>query len=177
MSYSCANCGAVERVFSLYHMSILKPVPKEPGIYALFDGIKGNKCVYVGKSGQLKTRVRDHLVLQISTVTSGTAGASMNVENLTKLKWWTRDEFSNEAFLDAFETLAFEYLDPQLRSRGGRLKSGETYLNDPNFKKMAEDILKEPSGEVELLSHARLYQKIQEIEQRLENLESTTKEE
>ena len=41
---------------------------------------------------------------------------------------------------------------------------------------MVEHILKEPSGEVELLSHARLYQKIQEIEQRLENLESTTKE-
>ena len=59
----------------------------------------------------------------------------MNVENLTKLKWWTRDEFSNVAFLDAFETLAFEYLDPQLRSRGGRLKVVKPILTTRTSKK------------------------------------------
>ena len=107
----------------MYHSSILSPIPNEPGIYALYDGINGNKCVYVGKSGKLKTRVRDHLVLQISTVASGTAGASLNIENLTKLRWWTHSNFSDESFLDAFETIAFSKLNPQLRSRGGRLTS------------------------------------------------------
>jgi len=158
---------------SMYHSSILKPVPNDPGIYALYDGINGNKCVYVGKSGQLKTRVRDHLILQISTVASGTAGASLNIENLTKLRWWTHPNFTDDSYLDAFETLAFTYLDPQLRSRGGRLKSGSSYLNNPDFKEMVNDILKKPSGEVELLSYGKLYKKIEEIELRLSRLENS----
>ena len=158
---------------SMYHSSILNPVPNDPGIYALYDGINGNKCVYVGKSGKLKTRVRDHLILQISTVASGTAGASLNIENLTKLKWWTHPNFTDDSYLDAFETLAFTYLDPQLRSRGGRLKSGSSYLDNPHFKELVNDILKKPSGEVELLSYGKLYKKIEEIELRLSRLENS----
>ena len=156
----------------MYNIIILSPLQNDPVIYALDDGINGNKCVYVGKSGKLKTRVRDHLILQISTVASGTAGASLNVEHLTKLRWWTHPNFTDDSYLDAFETLAFTYLDPQLRSRGGRLKSGSSYLKDPNFKEMVQNILKEPSGEVELLSYGKLYQKIQEIELRLLRLEN-----
>ena len=156
----------------MYHSSILSPVPNEPGIYALYDGINGNKCVYVGKSGKLKTRVRDHLVLQISTVASGTAGASLNIENLTKLRWWTHSNFFDEAFLDAFETIAFSILNPQLRSRGGRLTSGSTYTEDPSFNDLVQNVLNEPSGVVELLSYGKLYQKIQELEERISQLEN-----
>ena len=156
----------------MYHSSILSPIPNEPGIYALYDGINGNKCVYVGKSGKLKTRVRDHLVLQISTVASGTAGASLNIENLTKLRWWTHSNFFDEAFLDAFETIAFSILNPQLRSRGGRLTSGSTYSEDPSFSDLVQNVLNEQSGVVELLSYGKLYQKIQELEERISQLEN-----
>ena len=157
----------------MYHSSNFKTIPNEPGIYALYDGINGNTCVYVGKSGKLKTRIRDHLILKISTVTSGTSGASINVENLSKLRWWTNPNFSEDGYLDAFETLAFGYLDPQLRSRGGRLKSGQSYLEDSAFNEMVKESLKKPSGEIELLSFGKLYQKIQDLENRISRLENS----
>ena len=161
------------RGVKMYHSSNFKSVPNEPGIYALYDGINGNTCVYVGKSGKLKTRIRDHLILKISTVTSGTSGASINVENLSKLRWWTNSNFSNKSYLDAFETLAFTYLDPQLRSRGGRLKSGKSYVDDSTFNEMVKESLNKPTGEIELLSFGKLYQKIQDLENRLSRLEES----
>ena len=156
----------------MYHSSTFKTVPDKPGIYALYDGFRGNKCVYVGKSGKLKTRIRDHLILRISTVTSGTSGASINVENLTRLKWWTNDCFEDADYLDAAETLAFKFLNPVLSSRGGRLKSGKKFLKDSEFVDEVSGILENPGGEIELLSYSKLYEKVIDMEERLSALEN-----
>ena len=59
-----------------------------------------------------------HLVDRNSSVTTGVAGASINIENLTMVRWWTNEEFSDKIFLDAAEAYFFDQLEPMLRSRG-----------------------------------------------------------
>jgi len=156
----------------MYDTRSFSKVPEKSGIYALYDGFLGNKCVYVGKSGNIKNRIRDHLILRISTVTAGFTATSINVENLTRVRWWTDEKFGDGDYLDAAETLAFQILNPVLASRGGRLKTNSEFLDDPEFVEEVENIINNPEGEMELLSHARLYQKIIELEERLSNLEN-----
>ena len=157
----------------MYHSSAFKEIPnKSPGLYALYDGFRGNKCVYVGKSDtNLRRRITHHLDLRISTVTAGAAGASINVENLTMVRWWTHENFSKKDYLDAAETLAFVELDTSLRSRGKRLQSGESLLQDAELVDEIKKLLKNPDGEIELLSFGKLYQKIMDLEERISTLE------
>ena len=98
----------------MYDTRSFSKVPEKPGIYALYDGFLGNKCVYVGKSGNIKNRIRDHLILRISTVTAGFTATSINVENLTRVRWWTDEKFGDGDYLDAAETLAFQILNNPL---------------------------------------------------------------
>ena len=158
----------------MYDSSAFKEVPnKLPGLYALYDGFTGKKCVYVGKSDtNLRRRIVHHLGIRMSSVTTGAAGASINVENLTMLRWWTHEKFSNKDCLDAAETLAFGALDPLLRSRGKRLQSGEILLDDVEFVNEIDILLKKPAGEIELLSFGKLHQKIKDLEERISTLEN-----
>ena len=143
-----------------------------PGLYALYDGHDGNKCVYVGKSDTgLRRRVLHHLVDRNSSVTTGVAGASINIENLTMVRWWTNEEFNDKIFLDAAEAYFFDQLEPMLRSRGNRIRGTYDLLNDSNFLNNVERILSNPSGKIELLSYGKLLLKVKELECRISELE------
>ena len=143
-----------------------------PGLYALYDGHNGDKCVYVGKSDTgLRRRVVHHLVDRNSSVTTGVAGASINIENLTMVRWWTNEEFSDKIFLDAAEAYFFEQLEPMLRSRGNRIQGSDDLLNDVGFLNNVGQILSKPSGKIELLSYGKLLLKVKECEGRSADLE------
>ena len=157
----------------MYDRRYFSEIPSRlPGLYALYDGHNGNKCVYVGKSDtELRRRVVHHLVDRNSSVTTGVAGASINIENLTMVRWWTNEEFSDKIFLDAAAAYFFEQLEPMLRSRGNRIQGSDDLLNDVGFLNNVGQILSKPSGKIELLSYGKLLLKVKELESRISNLE------
>ena len=157
----------------MYDRRYFSEIPsKSSGLYALYDGHNGDKCVYVGKSDKgLRRRVVHHLVDRNSSVTTGVAGSSINIQNLTMVRWWTSQEFSDKIFLDAAESYFFNQLEPTLRSRGNRIQGSESLLNDGEFLAKVEKILSSPSGKIELLSYGKLLLKVKELENRLSKLE------
>ena len=157
----------------MYDRRYFSKIPQKlPGLYALYDGHNGKKCIYVGKSDKnLGRRVVHHLVDRNSSVTTGTAGASINIENLTMVRWWTSEFFSDKIFLDAAEAYFFQQLEPMLRSRGNRIKGSDELLNDEGFIKIVDEILSKPSGKIELLSYGKLLLKVRELENRISKLE------
>ena len=73
---------------------------------------------YVGTAGKLKQRIIQHLIRRDSSVTTGTSAASLNPDYVTNLSWWEHPDFEVTAKLKAAELIAFEVLNPVLRSRG-----------------------------------------------------------
>ncbi len=94
-----------------------------------------------------------------------------SIENLTMVRWWTNEEFSDKIFLDAAEAYFFEQLEPMLRSRGNRIQGSDDLLNDVDFLNNVGQILSKPSGGIELLSYGKLLLKVKELESRISNLE------
>ena len=94
-------------------------VPTSPAIYALHGGTAGNRRVaYVGQARNLRIRLRQHLLLRDSSITTGAAVVSLNPDLVRAVDWWTHDGFSDSVTLEAAELVAFDVLDPTLRSQG-----------------------------------------------------------
>ena len=73
---------------------------------------------YVGIARKLKQRIQQHLVRRDSSVTTGVSAVSLNPEKVTKVSWREHQSFSDNVSLNAAELIAFEELNPDLRSRG-----------------------------------------------------------
>ena len=94
-------------------------LPNAPAVYAFYSGGRGPQHVtYVGTAGKLKQRIIQHLIRRDSSVTTGTSAASLNPDHVTNLSWWEHSDFEVSAKLKAAELVAFEVLNPVLRSRG-----------------------------------------------------------
>jgi len=94
-------------------------LPDIPAIYALHGGQGRTMYVaYVGSAQGLKTRIIQHLVRHDSSVTAGVKAVSLNPDLVVKVSWWEHVDFANTSILTAAELVAFDVLDPVLRSRG-----------------------------------------------------------
>lgn len=99
--------------------SSISSLPRTPAVYALESGISRHKYnVYVGIAGSLRDRVRQHLILQDSSITTGQSAATLNIAHISSIRWWEHPNFSDRAHLEAAEQIAFDILNPTLRSRG-----------------------------------------------------------
>jgi hypothetical protein len=151
----------------------LSVIPVVPGIYALLD--RRGRPVYVGMGGNLRQRIEQHLVRRDSSVTTGVAAASLNPDLVAKVRWWTSYEFADPDKLGAAELVAFDLLDPVLRSRGGVSTSARGLAENQDFRQSMTRLFEgEPAGEfvprtLDTLADLviRLSKRVGELEERL----------
>ncbi|MBC9785526.1 hypothetical protein H1S01_13545 [Heliobacterium chlorum] len=144
----------------------LSQVPNTPAVYALYGG-KGRSLhvAYVGIASRLKSRLEQHLVRRDSSVTTGASAVSLNLEHLSEIRWWTRPDFVNEAFLQAAELIAFDILNPTLRSRGAITEQAKQLYNSEEFKRTATEIFnRESDGKLVLPSLQEALERIEKLE-------------
>ena len=60
--------------------SSLTALPQEPAVYALYSG---RDIIYVGITGSLRTRIKQHLVNRDSSIATGTSAAMLNPDHVT----------------------------------------------------------------------------------------------
>jgi hypothetical protein len=110
---------------SMRDFSSIHELPKSPAVYALCAGDRVNDfVVYVGISSNLRSRIYQHLIMRDSSAVVESAPVQINVDSISSLKWWQHDDFQSRNRLEGAEIVAFEVLEPTMRSRGGVSASG-----------------------------------------------------
>ena len=133
---------------------------------------RGSHVAYVGITKVLRNRVIEHLVKRDRSVATGTTAVVLNPDFVTEVKWWEYPEFSDWKYLQAAELVAFDVFEPSLRSRG-RIKKHSRQLNeDQIFRESMRDLFtSEPTGHLVILTLGDALAKIEELEQRILELE------
>lgn len=155
---------------TLYSVSEL---PTIPAVYAMFGGKgRGRYVAYVGIADKLKPRVAQHLIRRDSSVATGTSTVCLNPEYVTELWWWEHSDFGKRHVLEAAEMVAFDVLDPALRSRGAHQGQATQLYADASFKESMVALFQgEPSGRLVIRTLEDAFERIAELERRLEKLE------
>jgi hypothetical protein len=114
-----------------------------------------------------------HLVNRDSSVTTGTSAAGINPDHVTQVGWWEHPRFDEERFLEAAELVAFEVLDPVLRSRVlGPARAKQALEEDEGFRRtMRSMFANEPTGVLPIPTLQDAMTRLAEIERRLAALE------
>lgn len=149
-------------------------LPNVPAVYSFYSGERGPQHVtYVGTAGKLKPRIMQHLMRRDSSVTTGTSAASLNPDYVTNLSWWEHQDFEDTEKLKAAELVAFEVLNPVLRSRGAVNRSAFQLLSDKAFyEKMKNLFESNPTGNIKFPSLTDVIERINELEKRIDQLET-----
>lgn len=153
--------------------SPLSTLPATPAIYALMGGHGSRAYVaYVGIAGKLRGRIRQHLVLRDSSVTTGTSATMLNPDYVTQVRWWTSPEFGERTALEAAELIAIDQLDPALRSRGEPSDAARQKATQRDFAgRMRKLVMGDPSGSLEVPTLEVALSRIHALEKRVESLE------
>ena len=149
--------------------SFISSLPKVAAIYAMYGGTQTRKYVaYVGITGNLKDRIIQHLVRRDSSITTGAQAVSLNPDKVTEIRWWQHEGFSDGNYRAAAETVAFEVLDPVLRSRGNITEKAKEITSSSEFKVQMRKLLKsEPAGNLVIPNLKSALDRIAELERKL----------
>src|SRR5262249_14103133 len=137
-----------------------------------FGGAGRESVAYVGLADDVRRRVKQHLVNRDSSVTTGTSAAGLNPDHIRAVEWWTDPGFSDRATLAAAELVAFEVLQPALRSRGGITSAAQTLANDEGFRARIRALLDTPTGRLDIPQLTDLIERLAELEARVARLEA-----
>lgn len=148
-------------------------LPEEPAIYALYGGQrKALYVAYVGQAGQLRTRITQHLVRRDSSIATGASVVSLNPDKVTQVTWWGHPHFEQPAMLTAAESVAFDVLNPVLRSRAGAQKSSRPFYEDESFyAEMKALFAGEPYGCLTLPTFREAILRIASLEEQMVNIQ------
>ena len=148
-------------------------LPNSPAVYAMYGGKgKAKDVAYVGIGGKLKQRIQQHLVRRDSSVTTGVSAVSLNPEHVTKVSWWEHQSFNDEVTLEAAELVAFEVLNPDLRSRGNITAAASELAAEAGFSDQMRALFQsEPTDTLIILTLNDALQRIEVLEKRLALLE------
>jgi hypothetical protein len=150
----------------------LRKLGDEPALYCLYGGRRPAHAAYVGIADRLRTRIVQHLVRRDSSVTTGVATVALNPELVTEIKWWRHARFSERLALQAAELIAFEVLNPVLRSRGSITREAETLSRQPKFRTDMKDLFRGPPEAALILpSMEVILDRLDELEERISRLE------
>jgi hypothetical protein len=154
----------------LYSISHL---PNKPAVYAMYGGRgRGLFVAYVGIADVLKRRIAQHLIDRNSSVTTGTAAVGLHPDHVTELRWWEHPGFDERSILEAAELVAFDLLEPALRSRGGITERAKQLYADAAFVESMQAMLAgEPVGRLIVPTLLDALERIAQLEQRLAALE------
>lgn len=148
-------------------------LPNRPALYALQGGTGSRVyAAYVGIGDSLRRRVAQHLLSRDSSVATGTSAVGINPDYVTAIRWWEHPRFSKRSVLEAAELVAFDVLDPALRSRRPNSKAAQVLYENKAFKKEIKTLLKMPSGHLRFPSIDSVVRRLAGFEQRLERIEN-----
>jgi ribonuclease HI len=138
----------------------------------MYGGSGREYVAYVGLADNVRRRVKQHLVNRDSSVTNGSSAAGLNPDHIRAVEWWTDPGFSDRTTLAAAEILAFERLQPALRSRGGITAAARSLANDDGFRARINTLLDMPSGRLDIPQLIDLIDSLAELEARVARLEA-----
>jgi len=155
-------------------LAAIADLPGRPAVYALYGGRgRGLHVAYIGSARDLRTRITQHLIRRDSSITTGTTVAMLNADLVTQVRWWEDGAFADEPHLLAAELIAFETLEPALRSRGQPQEQARQLAADPVFAvQMRALFTGEPSGRLTLPTLQDALERIASLEERLNALEA-----
>jgi hypothetical protein len=98
---------------------------------------------------------------------------SLNPDYVESMSWWENESFVEKVNLKAAEMIAFEILNPALRSRAGDDGAGARLLSNKEFRKSMEILFKGlPTGTAQFPSLSEAISRISKLEDQLQKLES-----
>ncbi|MGH2559959.1 MAG: hypothetical protein ACRDJH_12905 [Thermomicrobiales bacterium] len=147
-------------------------LPTAPAVYAMYGGRgPGLYIAYVGVADNLRRRAEQHLVRRSSSVTTGVATVGLDPDNVTELRWWTDPTFAKRIVLEAAELVAFDVLDPALRSRGRVTAQAQLLYADEAFHERMEGVIGgPPAGRLVLPTLQDALDRIAALERRLDEI-------
>ncbi|MGY1728353.1 hypothetical protein ACI79J_15395 [Geodermatophilus sp. SYSU D01062] len=148
-------------------------VPRTSALYAMYGGETGRTWVaYVGIAGNLNSRLVQHFVRRDSSVVTGTSAVGINIEHVRHVEWWEGDLLDDDNARHAAELIAFELLDPALRSRGAPRKEALELRADPEFRRSVERLLEGgPTGRLAPPRLVDVATTLAQLELRLQRIE------
>jgi hypothetical protein len=160
-------------------VSSISELPRGPAVYAMYGGesVGQGWVAYVGIAGNLRGRLDQHFVKRDSSVVTGTSAVGVNIEHVRIVEWWEHERFRDDDQRHAAELVAFEVLNPALRSRGRPRQAALAYLHDKAFVDDVRAVLKAaPAGRLVLPRLADLAHTVADLEQRVSALERKSRE-
>lgn len=159
-------------------VSSISEVPNVPAVYAMYGGQGRSAYVaYVGLAGNLRQRLSQHLISRDSSIVTGVSAASLNPNLVTKIQWWEYSDFEQRAVLEAAELVAFDVLEPVLRSRGAVTERARLLHADAKFHKQMQAMFEgAPIGVLIIHTLQHALERISELEKRIETLEQRLQE-
>lgn len=151
----------------------ISDLPNVPAVYALYGGRgRGQHVAYVGVTDKLRQRITQHLVRRDSSVVTGVSVVSLNPDLVSEVRWWLHPTFHDPAHVSAAELVAFDVLEPVLRSRGALEAQAHALYADETFIGQMRDLFGgTPSGRVVIPTLADALERIAALERRLAALE------
>jgi hypothetical protein len=130
----------------------------------------------VGQAGKLRDRLQQHLVRRDSSVTTGAAIVSLNPDLVRAVEWWRHKRFLEPATLEGAELVAFDVLDPILRSQGRPSASARSLYAEVRFREEFQQLFSGPPfGSLIIETLAGLSARVQSLEARLGTVERELK--
>ena len=151
----------------------ISDLPDTPGVYALYGGSGRSRYVaYVGIAKNLRGRIDQHLVKRDSSVATGTTAACLNPDYVTEVCYWKHKKLVSRAGREAAELVAYDVLDPALRSRGAVTnRAKELYRDDAFYEEMESLFREEPRGKLIIPSLHDALERLAALEKRLAKLD------
>ena len=134
-------------------------LPTLPGIYAMYDhnhslGLSRDltaninlervdftkHVAYVGSSGNLRRRIRHHMIERNSSVVTGVSAVVLNPDKISHICWWYHEDFANTNRTTAAEIVAFRVFNPSLRSSAPVATAAQELLETPTFHNKMEEL-------------------------------------
>ena len=152
-------------------------LPKSPAIYALCGGQGRHIYIaYVGMADDLRRRIVQHLVTRDSSIATRASAVGLNSDLVTQVRWWEHERFAARTSLEAAELVAFECLNPALRSRGGISKQAAVLSRRQSFKdEMALLFDSHPTGRLLLPNIEAAMRRISALEEQVSALIDATR--
>jgi len=155
-------------------ISDISELPRMPAVYALYGGEgKSRYVAYVGIATKLKQRIKQHLVRRSSSVVAGKDATMLNPEFVTEINWWEYPKFTEQDDLEAAELVAFDVLQPALRSRGAVTARAQALYDDAGFSDATRKLFAgSPAGKLVLPTLPEAIRRIVALERRIVALET-----
>lgn len=168
---ACSNIITLKAMVTKKAMSI-SDVPTGQAIYALYGRGRKPSVAYVGLTNSLRNRMRQHLIHRDSTIAMGTSAVGINPDYIGLVAWWMHPLFEDEVALAAAELVAFDELDPDLRSRTREAKKARQLAENPGFRrKMTTLFSGKPTGRWILPTVSEVFEHVLKLEDRVASLE------